>query len=75
MPPLEPAIHTDAGLLKLSDFQKKVRDLELALIDTKAQAERQFTALKESLFSKLERDLTNMQSKQASIDRTNINNF
>ncbi len=50
-------------MFKMSDFSKKIRDLELELIDSKAQNERSFNAMRESLYSKLERDIKTMQSR------------
>ena len=70
-----PIISSDAGILKAGDFQQKVRDLELLLIDQKAQTERKFTAMRESLFSKLERDIKTIGSKQAQADALNSQNL
>ena len=70
-----PSLDNPNGILKANDFQRKVRDLELQLIDQKAQTERTFTAMRESLFSKLERDLSNIASKQEQQDRVNNQNF
>ena len=70
-----PSFDNPNSILKANDFQRKVRDLELQLIDNKAQTERTFTAMRESLFSKLERDLKNIASKQEQQDRVNNENF
>ena len=50
-------------MLKLSDYVRRVRDLELQLIDQKASTERRFNAMREALFSKLERDVKTIESK------------
>ena len=51
------------AIFKLSDVQKKVRELELKLIDSKAQLDRKFAATKESLSSKVERDIKTMEGR------------
>ena len=54
---------TDSGLLKMADFSRKVRDLELQMIDSSAQTERKFNAMREALFSRLERDIKTISGK------------
>jgi hypothetical protein len=52
-----------------------VRDLELQLIDSKAQIERKLNAMHETLFSKLDREIKNIANKQAQSDNINSTNF
>ena len=47
-------------MVRLADMQRKVRDLELSIIDSKASTERMFNAMRESITSKLERDVKTM---------------
>jgi len=52
-----------------------VRDLELDLIDSKAQLDRKLAAVKEAIGSKVERDIKTMESRQAQQDSLVTQNF
>ena len=64
IPQSQQSLDSQNGIIKMNDFQRKIRDLELQLIDQKAQTERNFTAMREALFAKLERDIKNIAAKQ-----------
>jgi len=56
-----------AGLQKVLDFQTKVRDIELNVIDAKGDIERRMAAINEAVMSKMDRDLQNIEQKQTSV--------
>ena len=60
---------------KLFDFQRKIRDLEIQVIDLKGIADRRMHAMSESLNTKLDREIKNMLSKQTSTENQQNQNF
>ena len=45
---------------RVVDFQKKIRDLEIQLIDQKGHFERKLNSVNESLIAKYDREIKNM---------------
>ena len=59
---------TDLSERKIFDFQRKIRDLEIQVIDMKGFAERKMHSISESLNTKLDREVKNVLTKQTSVE-------
>ena len=61
--------HHKGGMANL-DLQEKVRQLELQIIDLKAQTERKFSQIQEEIPNRVDRDLKRLELKEHETQKT-----